>query len=190
MGKEKNQVIARSERLYLTTMKVEHVPSFVKWFNDAEVFGHIRDMTYGTTAEEQTRWVLETNRDPHQEVFSIFYIPDDHLIGDGGFININLEDRKAEIGIVLGEKQYWNRGLGTEAVYLLCRYGFEKLQLHNIMAEHYSINEKSVHLFEKVGFKIFGTRRQSRRLGGRMIDVHYSDLLPQELIKPNDFDVD
>ncbi len=184
MLKEKYPVLAQSERLYLTPLHLDHVPYFVKWFNDPGVFGYQRDMGYQTTPEEQMQWVLESQRNPTQRIFSIFYHPENQLIGDGGFINLDFENRKGEIGLVIGEKQYWDRGLGAESIFLLCQYGFEALKLHNIMAEHFSVNPKSLPLFQKLGFKLIGTRRQSHWLGGQMIDVHYSDLIPKELIEP------
>ncbi len=185
LSNQTNIILARSERLYLTPMKVDHAADFVRWFNDPEVFAQMRDMRHQTTLDEQVRWILDTNRDTTQEVFSIFFAPEDRLIGDGGFINIHYEDRKAEIGLVIGEKEFWNRGLGAEAIWMLCRYGFDRLNFNNIMAEHYSINKKSLHLFQKVGFKYMGTRRQSKWLAGQWIDVHYSDLLEPGLIKPS-----
>jgi RimJ/RimL family protein N-acetyltransferase len=185
LAKEKNIVIARSERLYLTPLHPDHAPSLVKWYNDPEIFGHIRDMTHQTTLEEQLRWIEQTNRDPTQKVFSIFYIPEDRLIGDGGFIQINVEDRKAEVGLVIGEKKYQGFGLGAEALWLLCKYGFEELKFHNILTENYVNNPTSINMTKKIGFQHFGTRRQSRWLNGQWIDVHYSDMLPHELIKPN-----
>ncbi|HKX12998.1 MAG TPA: GNAT family N-acetyltransferase [bacterium] len=185
MPKEKNPVVYRSERLYLTPISVEHVEYFLKWFNDPEIFGHLRDMTYSTTLEEQKKWVEDTNRDPTQRVFSIFYIPDDKLIGDGGFMNINWEDRKAEVGLALGEKKYHGMGLGAEALWLLCKYGFEEMKLHNILGENYADNPIAINNARKIGLRYFGTRRESRRIGDKLIDVHYSDMLPHELIKPD-----
>ncbi|MCC7344226.1 MAG: GNAT family N-acetyltransferase [Deltaproteobacteria bacterium] len=184
MPKGKNPVLYRSERLYLSPLSVDHAEYFVKWFNDPEIFGHLRDMTYQTHLAEQIRWVEETNRDPTQRVFSIFYIPDDQLIGDGGFMHINWEDRKAEVGLAIGEKKYQGMGLGAEALWLLCKYGFEELKLHNILGENYADNPIAISNARKIGLRYFGTRRQSRRIGDKMIDVHYSDMLPHELIKP------
>lgn len=183
MGK-KNQVIARSERLYLSPMSIEHAPIFLKWYNDPEIFGHIRDMSYVSTLQEQKDWVLATNKDSTQRVFSIFYIPDDCLIGDGGFMNINWEDLKAEVGLVLGEKKYQGMGLGAEALWLLCKYGFEEMKLHNILGENYADNPIAINNARKIGLRFYGTRRESRRIGDKLLDVHYSDMLPHELIKP------
>ncbi|KAB2842903.1 GNAT family N-acetyltransferase [bacterium] len=184
MPKGKNPVLYRSDRLYLSPLSVEHAEYFVKWFNDPEIFGHLRDMTYQTNLAEQIRWVEETNRDPTQRVFSIFYIPDDQLIGDGGFMHINWEDRKAEVGIAIGEKKYQGIRIGPEALWLLCKYGFEELKFHNILSENYADNPVSIRMCEKIGFQRMGTRRQSRRIGDKVLDVHYSDMLPHELIKP------
>jgi len=184
MAKGKNPVLYRSDRLYLAPLSVDHADYFVKWFNDPEIFGHIREMSYQTNLEEQTRWVLETNRDPCQKVFSIFYIPDDQLIGDGGFMHINWEDRKAEVGLVIGEKKYQGLGLGAESLWLLCKYGFEEMKLHNILGENYADNPIAISNARKIGLRFFGTRRESRRIGDKVLDVPYSDMLPGELIKP------
>jgi RimJ/RimL family protein N-acetyltransferase len=185
MGKEKNQVAARSERLYLSPLNAEHAAAYMRWYNDPEIFGHIREMAYQTNLEEQRRWVEETNRDPTQKVFSVFYIPDDRLIGDGGFMHINWEDKKAEIGLVIGEKKYWNMGLGKELRWLLCQYGFEVLGFHNILGEHFANNPVSLQNALKTGAKIMGTRRESKLHYGVWLDTHYTDMLPHELIKPN-----
>jgi len=184
MPKEKNPVAARSERLYLSPLSTEHAATYMKWYNDPEIFGHIRDMSYLTNLEEQRRWVEDTNRDPTQKVFSVFYIPDDCLIGDGGFMHLNWEDKKGEIGLVIGEKKYHRRGLGQELRWLLCQYGFEVLGLHNILGEHFSNNPVSLHNAFKTGAKLMGTRRESKFHEGAWIDTYYTDLLPHELVKP------
>jgi len=184
MPKGKNPVVYRSERLYLSPLSEDYADYYVKWFNDPEIFGHIRDMSYSTTLEEQKLWVRQTNGDMTQRVFNVFYLPDDQLIGDGGFMHIHWEDRKAEVGLVIGEKKYQGMGLGAEALWLLCKFGFEEMKLHNILGENYADNPIAISNARKIGLRYYGTRRQSRRIGDKVIDVHYSDMLPQELIKP------
>src|SRR4030095_3852678 len=184
MPKEKNIVIAKSERLYLTPLHVAHAPYFVKWYNDPAIFGHIRDMDRITTLDERVRWLHETQRDPNQRIFSIFYRPDDQIIGDGGLMHINWQDKKAEVGLVIGEKQYQGMGLGAESLWLLCKYGFEEMKLHNILGENYSNNPIAISNAKKIGLHYFGTRRQSKWLNGKWLGVHSSDMLPDELIKP------
>ncbi len=184
MPKPKNIVLARSERLYLTAIKEEDAPIFAKWYNDPEVYGHLRDMGYQTTPEEQRAWIRQTASDPTLQVFSIYFIPDDQIIGDGGFKNINLEDRIAEIWLIIGEARYRGMGLGKEARWLLCKYGFETLNYHNILGEHYANNPISLSNALKTGAKLVGTRREARLHEGRRLDVHYTDMLRHELIQP------
>jgi len=184
MPKSKNIVLAKSERIYLTYLKEEDAPVLLKWFHDPSIFAHIRDMHYHSDLDEQARWVRQVNQDPAQKVFAVYYLADDRLIGDGGFVNINYEDRKAEVGLVIGEAEYHSRGLGTEMLWLMCKYGFEVLKLHNIIYESYAENEISLKTALKVGFKFMGKRRESRWLAGHFQDVNYSDLLVGDLLKP------
>lgn len=184
MPKGKNEVLYRSDRLYLSPLSVDYADYYLKWFNDPEIFGHLRDMSYLSNLQEQKQWVEQVHRDPTQRVYNIFYIPDDQLIGDGGFMHINWEDRKAEVGLVVGEKKYQGLGLGAESLWLLCKYGFEELKLHNILGENYADNPIAISNARKIGLRYFGTRRESRRIGDKVLDVHYSDMLPHELIKP------
>ena len=155
---------------------------YVKWFNDPEIFGHIRDMSYSTNIEEQK--LGATSREDHRGVFNVFYLPDDQLIGDEvSCISIG-RIAKAEVGLVIGEKKYQGMGLGAEALWLICKYGFEEMKLHNILGENYADNPIAIGNARKIGLKYFGTRRQSRRIGDKVLDVHYSDMLPHELTKP------
>lgn len=57
----------------------------------------------------------------------------------------------AELGIVIG-RPYWGRGVGTAAVRLALRYGFEVLNLHEVHAEVLQRNSASIRLLEKSGF--------------------------------------
>ena len=180
----KNPVLYRSERLYLSTVSEEYADDFVRWINDPEIFGHMRDMSYSTNLEEQKLGISQLLQDPTQRAFNIFYVPDDRLIGNGGFKNINWEDGRAELGMLIGEKKYQGMGLGTEACWLVCKYGFEEFKFHNILSEIYENNEISMQMVKKIGFHFVGTRRRSRRLADKMLDVQYFDLLPHELIKP------
>ena len=146
-------ILTRSPRLYLSSLRVEEAPTYMRWFNDPQIFAHMRNMDYQSTLEEQMQWILKTLEDPNQRIFSIYYAPEDKLIGNGGIMNISWEDRKGEIGLVIGEKAYQGLGLGSEAIWLICRYAFDVLQMHNLLAEHYAHEKSSLKLFQKLGFK-------------------------------------
>lgn len=65
---------------------------------------------------------------------------------------------RAGIGIVIAEGEARNKGYGSEALALLCRYGFKVLGLHQLYAGVGAANEASLRLFRKQGFRETGTR--------------------------------
>jgi RimJ/RimL family protein N-acetyltransferase len=91
-------------------------------------------------------------------------------------------DRYAMLGLVIGRKDYWGKGLGTEAVRLLCRYAFDELNLHRVALSTYAINERGVRLYTRVGFKIEGRKREHAFIEGRYVDEVLMGLLRGEIV--------
>lgn len=176
--------IASSDRVYLTPLTQAHASAVTGWFNDPDIWGHLRDINVVLSFEQIETWLQQVQADDSFRVYAIYLKEGDILIGYGGFTQISTEHRSAEVGLTLGEKQYHGRGLGSECLWLLCKVGFELLNLHNILAENYADNPAAIHNARKVGFRFYGTRRQCKRIGGKVLDVHYSDMLPGELIEP------
>jgi RimJ/RimL family protein N-acetyltransferase len=81
---------------------------------------------------------------------------------------------------MIGEKDCWNKGYGTETAMLLLDYGFRALGLHNIMLTAFSYNERGLRAYTRAGFKEFGRRREARRFGEQAYDVVYMDCLATE----------
>jgi RimJ/RimL family protein N-acetyltransferase len=86
-------------------------------------------------------------------------------------MNFNRQAHSAEIGIVIGEKDFWNKGFGTEAMRLMVDYGFSTLNLNRIHLHVYETNPRGIHCYEKVGFQQEGRLRQAHYLEGRYIDI-------------------
>ena len=98
----------------------------------------------------------------HQmHIFAIVARQADTLIGRCMLFDVNLVDRTAMLGIVIGEQDYWGKGYGQDAVKLLLDYGFNLLNLNNIMLGTFSFNDRALHCYRKVGFKEIGRRRRS-----------------------------
>jgi RimJ/RimL family protein N-acetyltransferase len=178
--------IASSRRVYLKPLTTAHAPAVTRWFHDPAIWGHLRNITVTMSGEQMEDWIRQAQEEDSFRLYAIYLKQGDVLIGYGGFTQFSIEDRTAEVGLTLGEKQYHGRGLGSECLWLLCKVGFEMLQLHNILAENYADNPAAIHNARKVGFRFYGTRRECRRIGNKVLDVHYSDMLPGELIAPPD----
>ena len=94
--------------------------------------------------------------------------------------DLDLVNRKAMLGIVIGEKAYWGRGYGQEAVRLLLDYAFRLLNLSSVMLGTFAFNQQAIHCYERLGFKEIGRRRQARVIGSRKYDVVLMDILAEE----------
>jgi len=84
------------------------------------------------------------------------------------------------LGIVIGEKGYWGKGYGQDAVRLLLDYGFNLLNLNSVMLGTFSFNQRAIHCYKKVGFKEIGRRRQARIIAGTAYDNVLMDILAEE----------
>jgi len=162
------------ERVRLRAPERTDIPTFVKWFNDPEVTQFLlRSPPMGM--EEEERWFDNLVRD-EGKVFCIETL-DGRLIGNLGVMHIDWSNRKADIGVVLGEKDYWSKGYGTEAITLLLGYMFEELNLHRIWLYCEEDNKRAQRCYEKCGFRKEGVFRDNRRKGGRYLnDIVYSVL--------------
>lgn len=167
-------------KCYLSPASTGSAESYAKWDNDLEVTVPLGDEAYTTTTIESLQSDLHGAFKNKSHLYDIVTLDSDLIIGRCLFFDVNMVDRTAKIGIVIGEKEYWDHGYGREALQLLLEYGFNLLNLHNIMLGVYSYNKRAIHCYAKLGFKEIGRRREVRIIGERKFDMIYMDLLASE----------
>ena len=171
-------------RVRLRAIERQDIPTFVRWFNDPEVRQYILMFAPMSTAQEE-RW-FESLQDRRDEfLFAIEAHAGDEWIhiGNTGLHNIDWKERSAIFGIVLGEKDYWGRGYGTDATRAMLGFAFETLNLHRVELEVFDFNPRAIRCYEKAGFRREGTRRESHFFDGRYHDAHLMSILQQEFLK-------
>lgn len=109
---------------------------------------------------------------------------DGHLIGICGLYNTDEVARTASLGIIIGDKAYWGRGYGREAVSLLVDYGFRMLNLHRIYLDVHARNERAIRAYRAVGFAEEGRLRQHVWSAGDYDDLIYMGVLREEWVGP------
>lgn len=165
------------ERIYLSPMNVDDLEIYTKWMNDFAVTDGIHQSSQLISLSSEKDF-LENKKNSYQ--FAIVDKNTDKLIGNCGLDKIDHIDRIAEIGIFIGEEEYRNNGYGTEAIKLLLDYGFNYLNLNNIMLRVFSFNERAINCYKKVGFKEIGKRRKCIYTNGKYYDEIYMDILNDE----------
>ncbi len=86
-------------------------------------------------------------------------------------------NRSASFRIAIWTPDMHNHGFGSEATMLLVRHGFDCVGLNRIELEVYSFNPRARRVYEKVGFKLEGTRRQALLWNGEAVDAHVMAVL-------------
>jgi RimJ/RimL family protein N-acetyltransferase len=130
--------------------------------------------------EDEKEWIKKSSSSFQ---FAIVRLEDDTLLGNCGFNEINQVMQNAIVGLFIGDEDNRNQGYGQEALNLLLDYGFNYLNLNNIMLKVFSFNERAIQCYKKVGFKEIGRRRQSYYLKGQFYDEVYMDILREEWLK-------
>jgi RimJ/RimL family protein N-acetyltransferase len=152
------------ENCYLSPCQPEDAEHWAEWFNDLEVTIPLGDEAYtptSLTAEQNAiRDVLEKNR----TVFSIVEMETDQTIGRCMFFSVDAVNRTAMMGML--------------------DYGFNLLNLHNVMLGTFSFNQRAIRCYEKVGFKLIGRRREARIIAGEKYDLILMDILASEFQSP------
>lgn len=86
--------------------------------------------------------------------------------GNGEFLGevvlneIDWTNRSANFRISLSDPRHFGKGYGSEAARMMLSYGFRELRLHRIELEVFEFNPRAIHVYEKLGFRREGIRRE------------------------------
>jgi RimJ/RimL family protein N-acetyltransferase len=90
------------------------------------------------------------------------------------------EERKARLGVMIGEKEYWSKGYGTDAMLTFLRFGFDEMNLNRIDLTVFDGNERAKACYRKCGFVEEGRLRQDRYSRGAYSDTLIMGILRDE----------
>lgn len=170
------------EKVRLRPIEREDLPRFVKWFGDPQVRRHLAVYLPFSQAEEERWFEGHIERQGRQEevVLAIETLEGVH-IGNIGLHRINWKDRNAELGIIIGEKTYWDQGYGSDAICTLLRFAFREMNLHRVYLRVDADNARGLRCYEKAGFRLEGTLRDSVFRDGVYYDQQIMSVLSPEI---------
>jgi len=94
--------------------------------------------------------------------------------------NLDRANRSCGFRILLGSAEFRDRGLGTEASRLALAHAFQRVGVHRVELQVYAFNPRAKHVYDRLGFRYEGTRRQALRWDGQWIDSHVMAMLASE----------
>lgn len=168
------------EKCYLSPCSLDDAVNWAAWLNDLAVTIPLGDEAYSQLPLERTREDLRLMLQNNDHVFTIVNLADDQAIGRILLFGLDLVNRSAMVGLFIGEKNLWGQGFGQDALKILLDYGFNLLNLHNIMLGVFAFNQRAIKSYSRIGFKEIGRRREARIIAGKKYDVVFMDILEDE----------
>jgi len=94
----------------------------------------------------------------------------EEAVGAIDLYDVDFKNKNAAIGILIGDAKNKKKGYAAESLVLMQEYAKNSLELHNLYCSIQADNEASIHLFEKIGFKKIGTRKEWFLMKGQRVD--------------------
>ena len=175
----KGKVIS-GRNIYLRPLDGGDVESITRWHNDKEIMG-LFALTRAGPKEYWAEWLERKLKSPNAVYFGIVKKSDDRLIGHVHLEEIYWSHKLCrDLGIIIGEKEEWSKGYGTEALELIMGYAFEELGMHRLELMTFDFNKRGIRVWEKCGFKQEGVMRSARLSNGEWRDLIYYAMLDDE----------
>jgi RimJ/RimL family protein N-acetyltransferase len=156
--------------------------AFVHWNRDTEMHRLADTDPAQLWSEKKLKEFLEKDleKDPPRAYrFSVRTLAEDKLIGATGLVP-NWVHGDAWAYIVVGDRDYWNKGFGTDAMRLILQYGFIELNLRRISLGLHAYNERALKTYQKVGFQLEGRTRGDGLRDGVRFDGLWMGILREE----------
>ena len=170
--------------VFLRKPELDDIDDLYKQKNDLEVTSLLGGFSKGLSKKQIGLWIESHNNNDDEVLLVICDKESGKCIGHAGLYDIDHRSRAAEYGIVIGNREFWGRGVGKLVSNKFLEYGFSMLNLNRIQLSVLVKNSRAIHLYELLGFQKEGVLREAVYK-----DWKYQDVLLMSLLK-NEFVVD
>jgi RimJ/RimL family protein N-acetyltransferase len=169
------------EKVNLRAIDPTDLDNCLSWVNDREVTRFLSTGLWPVSRKSEEEWLQRraTSNDPAEKVLAID-AKDGTYLGNIGLHKIDFPAGTAELGIVIGRKDYWGRGYGTDAAKILLRHAFDNLRLRKVMLTVLGSNVRAQKSYLKLGFKQVGCLKAHLLKEGQFEDLTYMEVFKEE----------
>jgi ribosomal-protein-alanine N-acetyltransferase len=177
----KNLPELNTSRLLLRKLMTKDVNDIYEYASNPEVSRSVV-WDYHKSVKDSMEFLVKTLQQYNTgrpASWGIVYKENNKLIGTGGYHVWYPDHAYAEIGYVISQR-FWNKGLMTEALAEMMKFGFESLLLNRIEARCFTDNTASERVMQKCGMKYEGTLRSAIFVKGEYRDLKVYSMLRSE----------
>lgn len=166
--------------IFLRPITLEDTDDIVRWRNSENVKKFF--IYQGKFSKEgHLNWMENKVKQGSVIQFMIIEKESDKAVGSVYLRDVDLEYRKAEYGIFIGEEDARGKGYGTQAARLMLEYAFSEIKLHRVYLRAFADNHRAIASYRKVGFLLEGILKDDVYVGGK-----YRDIAWMAVINPNE----
>lgn len=160
-------------KISMRELQEQDLPERIRWMNDVRV-NKTLNIQLPVTVETTYSWFRRISVNPNRRDFT-FIDNEGTAVAMGGFTDINVKTRDAELYIFVNPNMQGKK-YGTEAVRLMCEYGFEAMNLSTIYLHTNSDNKYAIRLYERLGFSFDAKKCQQVLINGTLKTRLYYEL--------------
>lgn len=156
------ELVRAGKRVDLRRHTPEQRSTFIRWYQDAEIANMLRhDLAPLTTSHARSYFdsiILPSSA--RGACWAVHEHDTGRLIGSAAIVDINERARSSLFRLVIGEKDVWGRGYGTEATNLVLAEAFLRVGLQRVNLEVFSHNPRAQRAYARAGFQRSGHHRE------------------------------
>ena len=163
--------------------------SFTQWNRDSEYKRMLDSVPPQLHSTQATKGWLEKHIKEQPENtfwFAIRTLEDDRLLGDIDLTVTSWGSRDAFVGIGIGDREFWGKGYGADALQMILRYAFIELNLRRVSLTVFGYNQRAIRMYTKAGFQPEGHLRQALAREGQRWDMLFMGILREEWMEYHD----
>ena len=174
----------KGDKVILRAMRREDLERFAEFRNDVE-FGLLAGWLAAPVTFSQIEREFEiTVARPPEEIVWFAIEAHGRFIGQCLLHHFDATARNCEIGISIGDHDFWGRGYGRDAVRLLLKYAFRLRNLDRVWLTVNASNVRAIKSFTAVGFVEEGRLRHHVWLDGAFDDLVYMGMMREDWLHP------
>jgi len=167
-------------KVRITDLSIDHTSAFTDWIADKQAIKYTLSKFLPDRDEEWVMLYIKSLIEDTSTWDQAIVLDDDIVVGYCGLSNISKQNRSAEYFIIIGNKKYWNAGIGTYAGSLVLDYGFSKMKLHRIWLTVSDLNHGAIKSYEKLGFTEEGHMKEACLRNGKFHDKVVMSILENQ----------
>jgi RimJ/RimL family protein N-acetyltransferase len=163
--------------VHLEPLGLEHAANMCRWMSDPEVAANV-GLRQKASVEKTVAWIEKAMHDSSLRGFAIMrsgeHVGNVVLDQIDGYLN------SARLSVYIGERHLRGQGIGSTAVYLAVKSGFEQEKLNKVWLTVHVMNHAAISAYVRLGFVLEGILRDEFWLDGKRTAVLRMSLLQKE----------